>query len=194
MVIQVTDLFKKIAMVGLIPYLCCLSYVAIAHEHIHTSHSPHVHGVAELNLIVEHNKLEIQFNSPAINLLGFEYRAHTTAEIAEVEQAKDHLINANKMFVFENADCQQTAIKLDFSAVEPVTKRDQHQNESQAPLHSEVSARYQFKCNSGTELTRVNVKLFEYFQYIKHIKAFWIAKSGQGVAELNTSSTTINLN
>lgn len=69
---------------------CLLAGVANASsEHkAFTEHHAHEHGVASLEIGVEGKQLLIHLDSPAINVLGFEYAPRTAAEIKQVEQAK----------------------------------------------------------------------------------------------------------
>ncbi len=60
----------------------------------------HVHGLSELTLAMEGEKLEIQLQSPAMNLLGFEHKARTTNDIAAVEHAQSLLSNPDSLFLF----------------------------------------------------------------------------------------------
>lgn len=67
----------------LAPIIFALSPLSLAvdeHEHEHEqSLSAHLHGVATLNIALDDQQLELQLNSPAMNIVGFEYkigRAH----------------------------------------------------------------------------------------------------------------------
>ena len=40
----------------------------------------HVHGVAEINIVVEGKRVVVEFHTPAEGLMGFEHEAKTEAE------------------------------------------------------------------------------------------------------------------
>ena len=55
------------------------------HDHGHDSLSAHEHGVGSLNLVVDGNDVSIELDSPADNLLGFEYLPTSDADKAKVK-------------------------------------------------------------------------------------------------------------
>ena len=60
--------------------------------------SAHVHGIATLNLAVEGDELEIEFVSPAGNIVGFEHEAVTAAERRAIRDAIEQLMKGNELF------------------------------------------------------------------------------------------------
>ena len=56
----------------------------------------HVHGIATLNLAMEGDKLEIEFVSPAGNIVGFEHEAVTAAERRAIRDAIEQLMKGNE--------------------------------------------------------------------------------------------------
>jgi len=59
--------------VGFAVSLMSVCGVVVAQE----QHNAHTHGVANLTLVSDSGTLEIAFDSPAVNLLGFEHRPRT---------------------------------------------------------------------------------------------------------------------
>ena len=99
---------------SLIPLLAslCILLPGIGYAETH-QHQAHVHGLAELTLAVEDKQLEIEFTSPAANLLGFEHAAHTESEKQALKQTTAQLKQALQLFAFAGANCtlqQQTII------------------------------------------------------------------------------------
>ncbi len=60
--------------------------------------SAHVHGIATLNLAMEADELEIEFVSPAGNIVGFEHEAVTAAERRAIRDAIEQLRKGNELF------------------------------------------------------------------------------------------------
>ncbi len=60
--------------------------------------SAHVHGIATLNLAMEGDELEIEFVSPAGNIVGFEHEAVTAAECRAIRDAIEQLRKGNELF------------------------------------------------------------------------------------------------
>ena len=48
------------------------------HEHEHGSLGAHEHGVGRLNAVLDGQALELEFDSPAMNLVGFEHKAQSS--------------------------------------------------------------------------------------------------------------------
>ena len=50
------------------------------HDHAHGTLGAHEHGVAKLNVVLDDNTLELELDSPAMNLVGFEHAASSDAD------------------------------------------------------------------------------------------------------------------
>ncbi|MEX5543051.1 ZrgA family zinc uptake protein, partial [Pseudomonas poae] len=50
------------------------------HDHEHGSLGAHEHGVGRLNAVLDGQTLELELESPAMNLVGFEHLATTAAD------------------------------------------------------------------------------------------------------------------
>lgn len=82
------------------------------HEHSHDSLGAHEHGVASLNAALDGNLLELQFESPAMNLVGFEHAAKSDADKAKVAAAKRELEQPISLFALTSGDCKATEVEL----------------------------------------------------------------------------------
>ena len=61
----------RAAMIAIVCATClCVGGLAAARE----THGAHVHGVANLNMAFAGGALEMEFESPAMSILGFEHR------------------------------------------------------------------------------------------------------------------------
>ena len=65
--------------------------------------SAHVHGIAALNLAIEGGELEIEFVSPAGNIVGFEHEAVTPGERRAIRDAIEQLKEGNALFDLTHA-------------------------------------------------------------------------------------------
>ena len=72
--------------------LLMLTSVAAAQQ------SAHVHGIATLNLAMEGDELQIEFVSPAGNIVGFEHEAVTEAERRAIRDAIEQLRKGHELF------------------------------------------------------------------------------------------------
>ena len=70
------------------------------HDEGHETQDAHLHGYAESHVVIDGNSVEIHFDSPSANIVGFEYRASTQKETQAVSRAKLTLETPNKLFSF----------------------------------------------------------------------------------------------
>lgn len=157
---------------------------------------PHVHGVGELNLVLEQNQIQLALISPAVNIIGFEHPPQTTAQKASVINAKQQLMLAHQLFDFNARDCQLKQAKADFgimeSSLKPAKQIPVH-NLHNDNHHSEITANYHFICSGTQKITAITVKLFEHFEHIEHLKVQWISPFTQGRAEVSAQNNQLIL-
>ena len=75
----------------------------------------HVHGLSELTIAMDDHLLDIEFASPAMNLLGFEYKATSDKDIATVKKVESLLLKHNQLFSLSDAGCTHVNTTLDLS-------------------------------------------------------------------------------
>ena len=183
----------------------------------HSSQTAHVHGAAELTLAIDGSAIEIDFQSPAVNLVGFEHKASTKKQKKAVHDAKSRLQNAEQLFIFSGNTCSLTKVSMDLSSLIDVEKNhhkdhddasthdshekhDEHDEHDEHDTHkehndnhSEIRANYAYSCSKEGDIDSLAVELFKFFPDIETINTQWITGSGQGGAALTTSNNTITL-
>jgi len=169
-----------------------LSSLCYGHsEHHHKTINAHKHGEAEMSIAMEGEDVEIDLQSSAADIVGFEHKAHKEDEKLKLAQAKLKLQAARSIFQFEGGDCKLLEHNSDFSAVED--KRSNiadhihttHINIPDAKQHSDISAHYHFKCGNLDRLKALSINLNETFPGIEKIDVSWIKNQKQGHSELN---------
>ncbi len=170
-------------------------------------HATHTHGVAELTLAKENGELEIQFESPAINVLGFEHKPTTKAQNDAIKDALALLSSSSNAVLFNKDSsgkaCEPVSapVSLDGPAGDSELehthdheeKHGDSNHESKA-AHSEISVLYRFSCQDAQSLNSMTVILFEHFPGLEKINANWVTETQQGQAVLTPTSPTIALN
>jgi len=71
-------------------------------------HHAHTHGVANLTLAFESGVMEVQFESPAMSLLGFEHTPKTQQQIEIVKNTKAFLNTPANVLSTQGADCSSS--------------------------------------------------------------------------------------
>ena len=173
---------------------------ASEHEDEHGSLGKHEHGVASLNLALDGNTLEIQLESPAMNIVGFEHAASSAADQARVAAAKAALEQPLQLFNLPAAaDCSLTRSELDsplFGGAAHAHAKDEHEHEhehEEGHEHSDVDADYSFNCNQPDALQQLDLsKLFEQFPATHKIAVQLIGRNGQQGAELTPAQARLS--
>lgn len=169
------------------------------------SFEAHVHGLSELTIAMEESSVEIQFTSPAMNLVGFEHRANTPKEIASVRSVSSTLRHDNSLFTLANAQCKHIDASVNLTdLIDPDNNSDhkdaqhhKHKNIHEANAHAEHSdhgeiiARYKYRCAKASTLNSITVNLFNDFPAIDKIQVMWIKQGQQGSIMLTPDNRII---
>ena len=87
----------------------------------------HQHGQAELRILLEANLVEMELESPAFNLVGFEQKASSPQEKKAVKNAVAFLESPARLIAFGGSACSPKAIQIDVSSVS--NEEDEHGHE-----------------------------------------------------------------
>ena len=90
----------------------------------------HVHGLSELTIAMDAKTIELQLISPAMNLVGFEYKASSKQDIAAVKQAELLLEQQDSLFLIAGGDCEHLSTSIDSDGLlEPGAHEDQEKHD-----------------------------------------------------------------
>ncbi len=171
----------------------------------------HTHGVANLTLASENGAVEVQFESPAMSLLGFEHTPRTKQQIEIVERTKSFLTKPENVLSINGADCSFSGSSVNILGPagkalkdNETAKRehdhdhqdsdDQHfENEPTQEGHSEVSANYLLDCVDEKTPQSIKVLLFRRFPSLEKIEVNWVTETQQGESILRSQASTIEL-
>lgn len=109
----------------------------------HREHGAHVHGIGQMNVVLDGNTLAIELDSPAANLVGFEHAPRDEAEEAVLEQAVARLRDAAALFALPAAaQCQIEAIELKSALLEHEAD-EEHGHHHEEHEHGEEHAHHE---------------------------------------------------
>lgn len=158
------------------------------HDHAHDSLGAHEHGVASLNVALDGQTLELQLESPAMNLVGFEHAAQSAADQAKVAAAKRELEQPISLFALAAGDCKTSETELE----SPLFAGDAHDHEHEGE-HSEIHAHYRFDCAKANELKQLDLsELFKRFPATEKIQVQLIGPNGQQGVELTPAQPRLS--
>lgn len=171
------------------------------HEHSH-SLGAHVHGVATLNIALENQQLEMQLDSPAMNIFGFEYKPSSDADKQAVADAERTLKNEQALFALTTAgQCALSSMSIDNDLIGQHDEHEHdndhahavHSNEKDAHQHSDISAHYVFNCTAPSKLNSIDLAgFFKAFPKTEKINVQLVTAEAQNGVELSPSNTVLS--
>ncbi|MDJ0834176.1 MAG: DUF2796 domain-containing protein [Gammaproteobacteria bacterium] len=98
-------------------------------EDQHRQHDAHVHGHAQLNLVVSGQTLQVELETPSNNLLGFEHQARSEQDKKTLQQALAVLNDPSKWFQPDAAaSCKLQDIDIESALLES-DHHDEHDHD-----------------------------------------------------------------
>ncbi|POF40500.1 zinc-binding protein [Pseudomonas laurylsulfativorans] len=178
-----------------------VAHAADEHDHEHGSLGAHEHGVGRLNAALDGKTLELELESPAMNLVGFEHVATSDADKAKVTAARAQLEQPLALFnlpkaagcVVENQELESPLFgdkpDADDDHDEDAKDEDGHEHHHD---HSEIHAHYQFTCATPAELKTLDLaNIFTRFPATQKIQVQLIGPSGQQGIEVTAKAATL---
>ena len=169
------------------------------HDHEHGSLDAHEHGVGRLNAVLDGKALELELESPAMNLVGFEHLATTDADKAKLAAARKQLEQPLVLFSLPKAaGCVVSSQELESPLFgdKPDDDHDHATDGKGAAAHdhdhSEIHAHYQFTCANPTALKNLDLaNIFKTFPATQKIQVQLIGPSGQQGVEATPQAATL---
>ncbi|WJV23681.1 MULTISPECIES: DUF2796 domain-containing protein [Pseudomonas] len=171
------------------------------HDHEHGSLGAHEHGVARLNAALDGQTLELELESPAMNLVGFEHAASTDADKAKVAAVRAQLEKPLALFSLPpSAGCvvAQQELESPLFGDKPEDHDEDHDEAKDANghehhhEHSEIHAHYQFTCATPGALKSLDLAgVFKTFPATQKIQVQLISPSGQQGVEATSKAASL---
>ena len=89
----------------------------------------HQHGLAELRLLLEEQRIEIEFESPAFNLVGFEHKASNPEEKSLVRNVEAILASPAPLMSLKGGACSLGSSQVDVSSIIGGDEKHGHETE-----------------------------------------------------------------
>lgn len=152
--------------------------------------SPHQHGSARMEIVVEADIVEIRLVAPTDSILGFEHAPGTAAEKQNFDNAEAYLRDGSNLFTTGADQCEvlSSAVNMGVDAKEE-DGHSHHDHSSAGKTHADVEASYRLDC--PREDLNFEVDLFNRFKGLDDIKVQWISASSQGQVRLTRSQPLI---
>ncbi|MEJ5060467.1 MULTISPECIES: DUF2796 domain-containing protein [unclassified Pseudomonas] len=167
------------------------------HDHEHGSLSAHEHGVGRLNAALDSQTLEIELESPAMNLVGFEHVATSDADQAKVAAVRAQLEKPLALFNLPKAagcvvSSQELESPLFGDKPDADDDHDEDAKDEHHHDHSEIHAHYHFTCATPGALNTLDLaNIFNTFPATQKIQLQLIGPSGQQGVEVTSKAASL---
>ena len=201
-------LTRLVVALSIVPVLVISDIRAEGYRH----HEAHEHGVAGLNLAIDGKNLQIEFSSPAANIVGFEHHPRTQKQKAAVKKAIKQLKNGDALFILSR-ESEGRLVKSNVHTdidhhggnhhdsehsdeKNPHDQNAEHHGKEPSEAdenkrHSEFKANYHFICNKPNKLKHIKVLLFKVFPGIEHVEVQLLTPKKQTAMELTADNNKI---
>ena len=173
----------------------------------------HEHGAAIIKMVMEDEKLQIEFEVPSESLIGFEHFPKSQSNRENFNKAIKVLSDPSKLFskptkaecllvgmnvsqsLFSNEEehGHDESEKEDEHGHDESEKEDEHGHDEseKSEIHSEFSSKYHWHCEHLDEIDSIDTQLMNIFPRIEEIRVRWITKNNQGSIELESKDDRI---
>ena len=159
----------------------------------HREHGAHEHGAAELMIAWSGNDLAIDLQTPAYNVLGFEYAPSTDVEQALLDQSVADLESGDLLQFSPDANCTLMSAAVKTELAEEAHEEDEEAHEAEEETHSDIDVSYNIQCQQPDKLESLDVsKLFGQFPNFEALRAQWVSDDQQSAKDLTPDDPVLS--
>ena len=161
----------------------------------------HEHGAAIIKMVMEEERLQVEFEVPSESLIGFEHFPKSQSNRENFNEAIKILSDPSKLFSKPiKAECLLVGMNVSQSLF---SREEEHGDEAEAEeehdhdesekseIHSEFKSNYSWNCQHLDEIDSIGTQLMTFFPRIEEIRVNWISNNGQGSLELESKDNLI---
>lgn len=170
----------------------------------------HEHGVGQLNIAFDENKIAMELHAPGADIVGFEYGAKSNADLAAIDAALQTLSDPLGLFLIpeaascivitahaklESEDSDHDEEGHDDHDEEGHDDHDEegHDDHDKAPGHTEFHAEYLLECANLTEISAITFSYFEIFPNALELEVQVISDKGATAFEIERDVAKLDL-
>ena len=159
----------------------------------HREHEAHEHGAAELMIAWSGNELAIDLQTPAYNVLGFEYAPATDAEQALLDESVAGLESGELLNFSPDANCTLISATVATDLAEEAHEEDEETHEAEEETHSDIDVSYNIQCQQPDKLESLDIsKLFAQFPNFEALRAQWVSDVQQSAKDLTPDDPVVS--
>ena len=165
----------------------------------------HEHGVGQLNIAFDENKVAMELHAPGADIVGFEYGAKSDVDLAAIDAALQTLSDPLGLFLLpEAASCIVITAHAKLESED--SDHDDHDEEGhddhddeghddhdEAPGHTEFHAEYLLECVNLAEISAITFSYFEIFPNALELEVQVISDKGATAFEIERDVAKLDL-
>lgn len=145
---------------------CVVSLAVLAWSGAAQAHRAHVHGVAQLEVAMDGERLDVTLHGPQDNAVGFEHAPRTEAQKKALAQMQQRLQEADRWFLTNpEARCQVQAQDVE-------TDRE-HDDE-----HGDIEVSVTYRCQAPEQLRALVVMPWQGLPRLRQLQATVVGPHG----------------
>lgn len=159
------------------------------------AHGKHVHGEAEMNVVLDGNELIVEVHGPLDGFLGFEHMPKNETQKKALLDMTGILQQGGTLFSMNpEAACSYTSGAVRIRQGKKVFDPAMLQTFSSAKKggHLNLDASYSFTCKNPDSLRIVTVQLFERFNRLQKLETKAVLPKRQAAAVLTPRQPTLS--
>ena len=165
----------------------------------------HEHGVGQLNIAVAGNVVEMEFEAPGADIVGFEYEATSETDLAAIEAAIETLEAPLALFTpSSDAECTVSEAHAALAGEEEhddhdahddhdhdAHDHDGHDDHADHEGHTEFHAHYALTCENTAALSGFEFPYFATFENAVELEVQIVSQSGAQAFEVERDEPMI---
>lgn len=156
----------------------------------------HEHGVGQLNIAFDGQKIAMELHAPGADIVGFEYAAESEQDRAAIDAAVAALEAPLELFVLsEAAGCSvvQAAAGLESEDGHDDHTEDGHDDHAEEAGHTEFHAEYLLTCADPSAITDITFVYFDSFPNALEVEVQILTNAGATSFEVERDTPALDL-
>ena len=177
----------------------------------------HEHGVGELQIAFDGNQIAMELHAPGADIVGFEYEAESTEDLAAIDAAIALLSRPQEIFVLPAAaGCVVTRASAELEGEDhdehgdedhddhDEDEHDDHADEGHdedghddhdedEESHTEFHAEYLLTCSNPDAITGIEFAYFDKFEGARELEVQIVTSSGAMAFEIERDAPSLDL-
>jgi len=150
--------------------------------------STHVHGTAELHVVLEETGATAVLRIAGMSAVGFERAPRSDAERGRLDRFRSAVASAGWLALPAAAGCQLSGSNVSAPGFEETPSHEETAGE-----HAEIRATLRYRCANGGSASELSVNLFEPAHELQTVRVEWITPLSQGGAVVERKQRRVRL-